>query len=44
MERPQIELMHGLIIEVAGDGLDGLVVGVVGRATVKLLFVGDEVL
>ena len=44
MERPQIELMHGLIIDVAGDGLDGLVVGVGGRVAVKFLFVGDEVL
>jgi hypothetical protein len=44
LERPQIQLMHSLIIEVAGDGLDGLVVGVGGRITVKLLLVGNEVL
>ena len=44
MERPKIQLVHGLIINVAGDGLDRLVIGVGGRVTVKLLLVGDEVL
>jgi hypothetical protein len=41
---PHVELMHGSVVDVRGNSLDGLVVGRLGRVSLSLLFVANPVL
>ena len=43
-EGPQIELMQGLVINIRGDGLNGVNLSIRGGVPVSLLFVTNEVL
>lgn len=44
LERPEVQLVHGLIIDVGRDARNGLVPGVDSGVPVKFLLVTDEVL